>query len=56
MEKIITGGKLVTESEIFEADILIRDEKIAAIGQELAVCEGMEIINAKRQTRIAGWG
>ena len=35
MEKIIKNGKLGTDSEIFDADILIRDEKIVAVGKEL---------------------
>lgn len=54
MEKVITGGKLVTESEIFEADILIRGEKIAAIGQKITGYEGAEIIDANGKLVLPG--
>ena len=33
MKKNIKGGTIVTDSAMFEADILIDGEKIAAIGQ-----------------------
>ena len=35
MQKLITGGTLITASETFQADILIEDEQIIAIGQDL---------------------
>lgn len=35
MQKLITGGTLITASETFQADILIEGERIVAIGQNL---------------------
>lgn len=46
MEKIIKGGLLVTEAEMFQADILIRDEKIAAIGTGFEAVSQAEVIDA----------
>lgn len=54
MEKIITGGTLVTESEIFEADLFIRDEKIAAIGKNFPGSETAEIIDAAGKLVLPG--
>lgn len=53
MEKIIKNGKLVTESEIYDADILIRDEKIAAIGKEFNESNA-EIIDASNKLVLPG--
>lgn len=53
MEKIIKNGKLVTESEIFDADILIKDEKIAAIGKEFNESNA-EIIDASSKLILPG--
>ncbi len=52
-EKIIKNGKLVTESDIFEADILIRDEKIAAIGNNLNTANA-EVIDAAGMLILPG--
>jgi dihydropyrimidinase len=41
MTTIIKNGTLVSASEIFRADILMEDEKIAQIGPNLAVPEGV---------------
>ena len=35
MQKLITGGTLITASETFQADILIEGEQIVAIGKDL---------------------
>ena len=45
MKKIIRGGKIVTESAVFEGDLLIEDEKIAAVGAHISDSDA-EIINA----------
>ncbi len=54
MDKIIRGGKLITESEIFEADILIRDEKIHAIGNCFSEEQQAEIIDARGKLVLPG--
>ncbi len=46
MKKIISGGTLVTESGLYEADLLICGEKIAAIGKDFAGAEDAEIVDA----------
>ena len=53
MEKIIKNGKLVTDSEIFDADILIRDEKIVAVGKEFNESNA-EIIDAGGKLVLPG--
>ncbi len=53
MEKIIKGGTLVTEAETFQADILIRDERIAAIGKDLTA-EGAEVLDARGMLVLPG--
>ena len=53
MEKIIKNGKLVTDSEIFDADILIRDEKIVAVGKEFNESNA-EIIDASGKLVLPG--
>ncbi|MGG3571591.1 dihydropyrimidinase [Bacillus gobiensis] len=45
MAKLIKGGTIVTASDMYEADVLIEDEKIAAIGTDLDT-EEAEIIDA----------
>ena len=49
MEMIIRGGKIydAVHREPYEADILVRDGKIAAIGANLAVSADAEVIDAK---------
>lgn len=46
MNKLIKGGKLVTASETFTADLLISGEKIAQVGMNLAPGEQCEVIDA----------
>ncbi|MCM3714297.1 dihydropyrimidinase [Alkalihalobacillus oceani] len=46
MKKIITNGTIVTAADQYEADILIEDGKIAAIGERLTA-DGAEIVDAK---------
>lgn len=45
MAKLIKGGTIVTASDMYEADVMIEDEKIAAIGTDLDA-EEAEIIDA----------
>ncbi|WP_141430657.1 dihydropyrimidinase [Bacillus sp. 03113] len=45
MKKIIKNGTVVTATDMYEADILIIDEKVASIGKDLFE-EGAEIIDA----------
>ncbi|ALC82484.1 MULTISPECIES: dihydropyrimidinase [Bacillus] len=45
MAKLIKGGTIVTASDMYEADVLIEDEKIAAIGTDFDA-EEAEIIDA----------
>ena len=46
MDKLIQNGKVVFETEVREADILIRDEKIAAIFAQGEYAGEAEIIDA----------
>ncbi|MCM3760105.1 dihydropyrimidinase [Alkalihalobacillus oceani] len=46
MKKIITNGTIVTAADQYQADILIEDGKIAAIGERLTA-DGAEIVDAK---------
>ncbi|RNB91675.1 dihydropyrimidinase [Brevibacillus fluminis] len=45
MKKIIRGGTVVTASDTYQADVLIDQEKVIAIGESLDA-EGAEIIDA----------
>ena len=52
-ERIIRAGTLVTDSEVIRADLLIRDERIAAIGEDIAA-DDAEIINAEGKLVFPG--
>src|SRR5581483_10875416 len=45
MGKLIKNGTIVTATDIYEADVLIENGKVAAIGRGLKA-EGVEIIDA----------
>lgn len=45
-ELLIRNGRIVTETDVIAADILIRDETIVAIGRELITSPSCEIIDA----------
>lgn len=45
MKKIIRNGKIATDTDVFEADILIDGGKITEVGQNIS-CEGADIIDA----------
>jgi dihydropyrimidinase len=50
---IIRSGTLVTASEVIRADLLIRDERIAAIGEDIAA-DDAEIIDAEGKLVLPG--
>lgn len=54
MKTILKGGTLVTASEMFRADILIEDEKIALIGADLPVAEGTKVIDVSNRLILPG--
>ncbi|MEN6522267.1 MAG: dihydropyrimidinase [Anaerolineaceae bacterium] len=54
MSIIIHSGMIITASENFEADILVEGEKIKAIGQQLPVPEGCQVIDAKGKLVMPG--
>ena len=45
MKKIVKNGTVVTDSQVFQADILIEDEKVKMIGDNLEA-DGAEVIDA----------
>ena len=45
MKKIIKNGKIATDSDVFEGDILIDGEKITEVGKNIH-CEDAEVIDA----------
>lgn len=53
MRKIIKNGTIVTESDVFNGDILIEDEKILAIGK-FEDSEADEVIDAKGKYVMPG--
>lgn len=53
MKKIIRNGTIVTASDTYQADVLIENEKIAAIGHNLDA-EGAEVIDARGLYVIPG--
>ena len=54
MKKIIKGGMIVTESEMYEADILISGEKIEAIGKNFEGIPDAEVIDAEGMLVLPG--
>ena len=50
---IIRSGTLVTASEVIRADLLIRDERIAVIGEDIAA-DDAEIIDAEGKLVFPG--
>ena len=39
MDLVIKNGTIVTDSEMFRADLAVKDGKIAAIGNNLSIAE-----------------
>ncbi|MCX7976838.1 MAG: amidohydrolase family protein, partial [Bellilinea sp.] len=54
MKTILKGGTLVTASEMFRADILIEDEKIALIGCDLPVGEDAQVVDVSGRLVLPG--
>ncbi len=54
MKKLISGGKVVTETGTERADILIEGEKISAVGTDLKNTEGAEVIHAEGMLILPG--
>ena len=53
MKKIVQGGMIVTESSVFEGDLLIDGEKIAAVGRHLQDKDA-EVIDASGKYVLPG--
>lgn len=54
MKTILKSGILVTASEMFRADILIEDEKIALIGRDLPVGEDTRVVDVSGRLVLPG--
>ncbi len=54
MTLLIQSGTLITASDTFQADILVEGERIAAIGQDLPVPDGAEMIDAANRLIMPG--
>jgi dihydropyrimidinase len=54
MSILIRNGTLITDAEIFQADILIEGETIATVGVGLAVDENTEVIDASGKLVMPG--
>ena len=54
MIKIVKGGTIVTDSAMYEADILIDGEKIAAIGDSFDGLTSAEVIDASGMLVLPG--
>lgn len=54
MKTILKSGTLVTASEMFRADILIEDEKIALIGRDLPVGEDTRVVDVSGRLVLPG--
>ncbi len=54
MTTLIKNGQVVTASKTFYADLLIEDEKIARVEPDIAIEQGMEVIDADGQFLLPG--
>ncbi|MEW6504578.1 MAG: dihydropyrimidinase [Chloroflexota bacterium] len=54
MKTLLKGGTLVTAAEMFQADILIEDEKIALIGMDLPVSEDTQVVDVHNRLILPG--
>jgi len=48
-DTIITNGRVVTATDTYESDLAIRDEKIAAVAQELPRDNAVSVIDAAKR-------
>lgn len=55
MPLLIKGGRIITASEDYHADIYCEDETITAIGQDLDVPEGTEVVDASGKYVFPGF-
>ena len=53
MKKLIKNANIATDTEVFKGDILIQDEKIAAVGENLRASDA-EVIDATGKYVIPG--
>ena len=49
MDLIIKNGTIVTEKEMFKADIAVKDQKIAAIGADLSDVKADKVVDALKE-------
>lgn len=54
MSTIIKGGTLVTESDVFEGDLVLDGEKIAAIDRDFKPKAGMKVVDARGKYVMPG--
>ena len=54
MDMVIKNGTIITEEESFNADILIQNGKIAALGTSENFLENVKYIDAKKQFVMPG--
>ena len=54
MTTLITGGRLVTEIDSYDSDILVEDGRIAEIGRGLALPDGAEVTDASGKLVLPG--
>lgn len=54
MTLLIRNGTLITASETFQADILVLDGRIAAIGQNLTIPQNAEVVDATGMLVLPG--
>ncbi len=54
MKLIIRSGTVITAEETLQADILVEDEKIIAVGQNLSAPEGAEVVDAGGKLVLPG--
>ncbi|MBN2565977.1 MAG: dihydropyrimidinase, partial [Candidatus Eisenbacteria bacterium] len=54
MRRLIRGGRLVTEIDSYEADVLIEDGRIVAVGRDMAAPADSEIYDASGKLVLPG--
>ena len=54
MDLLIQNGTIVTDSEMFQADIVVKDGKIAAIGSDLSGMDAANRVDAADKLVLPG--
>lgn len=54
MRRLIKGGRLVTEIDSYDSDVLVEDGRIAAVGRDLPVPAGCEVFDASGKRVLPG--